>query len=211
MPTGYTADVQNGKISDFQTFALQCARAFGALVEMRDDPRDAPLPERIEPHGYCANQFREALDEINRLSRMTPVEVEAAATKDHADAAERWGKRRQDRIDQRARYEAMLAKVEAWTPPSDDHEGLKKFMAEQLRESINFDCTDYPDPEPVAQQPGDWLWAQLAEAGASLVRYEKEWRKEVERANDKDKWLQDLRASLTTTSPDNPTAVSEKD
>ena len=30
----------------------------------------------------------------------------------------------------------MLAEVRVWQPPSDDHEGLKRFMAEQLSMSI---------------------------------------------------------------------------
>lgn len=48
MPTGYTADVQSGKVTDFAEYAMNCARAFGALVLMRDDPSDADIPERFE-------------------------------------------------------------------------------------------------------------------------------------------------------------------
>ena len=38
-------------------------------------------------------------------------------------------------FDGRERYETMLAEVEAWQPPTPDHEELKRFMADQLRES----------------------------------------------------------------------------
>lgn len=38
----------------------------------------------------------------------------------------------------------MLEKVEAWIPPTKDHDHLKEFMITQLRESIDFDCNpDY--------------------------------------------------------------------
>jgi len=37
MPTGYTADLNDGKQVTFQEFTMKCARAFGALIEMRDD------------------------------------------------------------------------------------------------------------------------------------------------------------------------------
>jgi hypothetical protein len=47
MPTGYTAPIADGMT--FEQFALGCARAFGALVTMRDEPSDAPIPERLEP------------------------------------------------------------------------------------------------------------------------------------------------------------------
>ena len=45
MPTGYTADIQDGKITTLREYALSCARAFGALIMMRDDPHDAPIAD----------------------------------------------------------------------------------------------------------------------------------------------------------------------
>lgn len=47
MPTGYTYPVCEGKITEFPDFALSCARAFGALISMREEPMDAPLPDEI--------------------------------------------------------------------------------------------------------------------------------------------------------------------
>ena len=35
MPTGYTAAVCSGEITEIKDFALSCARAFGALITMR--------------------------------------------------------------------------------------------------------------------------------------------------------------------------------
>lgn len=49
MPTGYTNRIQNGEITEFKDFALACARAFGALISMRDDALDAPMPAEILP------------------------------------------------------------------------------------------------------------------------------------------------------------------
>jgi hypothetical protein len=51
MPTGYTAAVADGTITEFPDFAMQCARAFGTLVLMRDEPQDAAIPEKFEPAG----------------------------------------------------------------------------------------------------------------------------------------------------------------
>ena len=41
MPTGYTSGVQDGSIKHFNEFVWDCARAFGSLIHMRDDRRDA--------------------------------------------------------------------------------------------------------------------------------------------------------------------------
>ena len=45
MPTGYTAGILEGET--FEQYALQCAKAFGALVMMRDEPSDAPIPDQF--------------------------------------------------------------------------------------------------------------------------------------------------------------------
>jgi len=60
MPTGYTYPVVEGKITEFSDFALSCARAFGALITMRDDPHDTPIPETFEPSDYNAKKLAEA-------------------------------------------------------------------------------------------------------------------------------------------------------
>lgn len=77
MPTGYTASVQDGKITEFRDFAMQCARAFGATITMRDDPSDAPIPEAFEPENYNAKRLIEAQEEIARLNAMTDDEKAA--------------------------------------------------------------------------------------------------------------------------------------
>ena len=55
MPTGYTAKIADGQT--FEEFILSCARAFGALVEMRDEPADAPIPEEFKPSAYHTTQI----------------------------------------------------------------------------------------------------------------------------------------------------------
>lgn len=50
MPTGYTWDIKD-EIT-FEQFIMNCARAFGALVEMRDEPRDKKIPDELKPSDY---------------------------------------------------------------------------------------------------------------------------------------------------------------
>lgn len=62
MPTGYTAAIADG--IDFKTYALSCARAFGALVEMRDEPANAPIPEEFKPSSYYVTSLASAREEV---------------------------------------------------------------------------------------------------------------------------------------------------
>ncbi len=52
MPTGYTQAIVDNPNLSFKSFVLQCSRAFGALVTMRDDDNNAPIPDEIKPDDY---------------------------------------------------------------------------------------------------------------------------------------------------------------
>ena len=65
MPTGYTAYVQEG--ATFEEFVWRCARNFGALVTMRDEPTDVPVPDAFTPSKYHLEQIAVLEQEIIRL------------------------------------------------------------------------------------------------------------------------------------------------
>jgi hypothetical protein len=195
MPTGYTADVQSGKITRFEDFAMQCARAFGALLMMRDDPLDAPVPEEFKPSDY----YREALDRnekrLAELKAMSPAAIIAASRAAQSDALARHEAHEAGKAEHRARYEAMLAKVRAWTPPTPEHEGLRAFMEQQLTESIRFDCRPWGPPEQ--RSPAAWYELELSDAEQAVARSRKALADEIERTEGRNRWLADLRRSLT--------------
>lgn len=197
MPTGYTADVQDGKVTKFSDFAWRCARAFGALITMRDDPGSAAIPGAFKVDDYYAKSAQDDEVKIGRVLLMADVDCEAAALKAHTDAVAYAAEYAETKKLQRARYQAMIAKVEAWTPPSQDHEGMKKFMLKQLAESLEFDCGgDYsPTVEPLLSGH-DWRLRQLALANESLIRSRESLRKEEERVATRNKWIRELRESL---------------
>lgn len=90
MPTGYTHEVQSGEVTDFPTFTMQCARAFGALIMMRDDPSDAQIPEQFEPSDYNRRARERAVAELQRLQNLTWDEIGAAARADYDAAVRCW-------------------------------------------------------------------------------------------------------------------------
>ena len=196
MPTGYTADVQDGKITEFADFAMACARAFGACISMRDDPHDAAIPDEFEPSDYNAKALADASIKLAALEALTPEERQSAADNENAAALKAWNDRAADRIQRRERYEAMLEKVNAWTPPTTDHDGLKEFMIEQLSSSIEFDCRDSYDKKPSPKGVADWYADAIASANNAIAYHAKAQAEEVERAQKRTNWVTDLRASL---------------
>lgn len=196
MPTGYTVDVIDGKITDLRSFALQCARGMGALIMMRDDPWDAPIPEEgFKPSLYNADRLKEAEAERQRLYNMTDAEADDAAKVEFAEkqaAKQEWLVKRRE---QRARYQAMIALVEPW---ERSPEGLKDFMLEQLRTGMEFDCPEgdrYYD-EPVEQSGTEWRKAKLERVHKDIMYHAKGDAEERARTDVRNAWIAQLRASL---------------
>lgn len=196
MPTGYTAILMD-RGQTFPEFIMGCARAFAALIEMRDSPNDAPIPDKFEPSDYHAKRLIESREALAKLKAMTEVEREAfGRAKKVADMErlEQWLEK--DRA-QNKRLEVMASQVHAWTPPTSDHQGLKDFMLQQI--SISKNNLDYIQTElfQATDRPASAYYvAALSEAARSIKRHTEEHDKECERAKSRTEWLQQLRASI---------------
>ena len=194
MPTGYTAAIGEG--ITFEKFVLSCARAFGALIEMRDDPMDAPIPEKFEPSNHNVEELNRAQRRMGELRAMTALaaQIGADAAYEAEDAA--YAKRRAGKLALKAKYEAMLAQVNAWQAPTPNHIGLKDFMAKQIIDSIGFDCCEYPEDRPKKLTGPEWLAEEIARAQWDIDYHTKHHAEEVERVNSRNEWVAALRDSL---------------
>lgn len=194
MPTAYTAPVNDGSITTLRGYALRCARAMGALISMRDEPLDAPLPTKLTPSSWNADKLAECRQRLAELRAMTNAEKKASAKKWNAEneVSRQRALSKNARI--RANYEAMTAKVEAW---DGGPEGLKSFMLEQLRQSLDFDVSDDPlRYYPASRSVDEWFDAELKETLRQIEYHDKENRAEVERVAERQAWLDQLRSSL---------------
>jgi hypothetical protein len=70
--TGYTATLTE-KDQTFEQFVWACARNFGALITMRDDPMDAPVPELFELRSYYSERVEEARKELQAFGNCSDV------------------------------------------------------------------------------------------------------------------------------------------
>lgn len=197
MPTGYTAAVQDGSITELAPFALQCARAFGALVMMRDEPSNAAIPEEFAPTDFHAQSLEKAMAKQSMLLAMTPDEAATAALSDFtakvAYRAEDHAKRQQHM----ERYTAMMIKVITWKAPTPDHEPMRNFMIKQLEESIDFDCSDVYEGRPPAEQVGEeWLAERLECAVRDIDYHTEKHAAELKRNAERNAWVKALRESL---------------
>lgn len=195
MPTGYTYKVQNGETTSFKDFAMECAKAFGVCIDLKDTP-NAEIPEKIEPdecYLYWYNEARSALEEFCQLSDQ---EKESRYNEYCKEEEKRAKNRRDTKKLEKERYEAMLKKVRAWQPPSSEYENMKAFMIEQLEDSIDFDCRESSFDYPELPCFEEWAEKRKKRLRENITKYWGEWQEEKLQAESRTNWLKLLRESI---------------
>jgi hypothetical protein len=196
MPTIYTSDIRDG--ISFKTFALNCARAFGACVEIRDEPGGGEkIPEAFKASDYHLKKAIEDCNKLLVLNNMTPAEAEREALAAWQQAEKYRLAKLEEIKNLRASYEAMLVQVIAWAPPTADHAGLRDFMIKQIEISIECDCRTICSIAPRKRLTGsEWAAQQRDELLELIADSEREYANEVRKAAERTAWVQSLKMSL---------------
>lgn len=196
MPTAYTASVVDGNVTDFKQFALSCARAFGALIEMRDEPMDAPIPDELKADTYYEKRLAESKKRLAEIQVMTDADADALANEEYREILRTHAENLARQTEEKVRIGMMLAKVRAWSPPTEDHAGLKSFMIEQLTISMPYESTS---PPPMLLNGAAWRKQETDRLAKDIVYQSIKALKESERSIGRHEWLRQLRNSLGQT------------
>ena len=195
MSTGYTAVIGEKEDVSFREFALKCSRAFGALVEMRDEPMDAPIPSEFKPSSYHKDEFAKACKAFYGSMGMRNDEAERLANKDYVSQLESHAEYVEKNRALSVKYGGMLAKVAKWQSPSSDHDNYRDFMISQSEESLQHDC-GYEHEAPKKLTGAEYRSNLVERAKRDMGYHKKEFASEVKRAKERAKWVQDLVSSL---------------
>lgn len=196
MPTGYTADVADGKITSFKEYALQCARAFGACITLRDEPLSSEIPE-FEADDYYLKSLQEEKQRLAEFMAMNQEQRQELYQK-QCDNNKKIAEEEIERIAKvRERYEAMLAKAKAFKPPSAKHHSFAIFLVEQLEESIRHDCnSDYYSKLQEYPKYEEWEKEYISDLEWSINYYEEAYKKNLKNVEDRNKWVKQLKEAL---------------
>lgn len=206
MPTGYTADVENGEITTLKEYMYRCARAFGGFVHQREDPLDAELkyPEldihyeqwAIEREEENLRYWETASDEDIRYRIEENQRKEYEHNKEALKMYEAHNKR----------YDDMLSKVQAWQPPTDEHQKIKEFAIEQLtisRRSDDFVDKYYRQPilefESQSTNPINIETLReehLIDSEKSILTYQKQIKEKKQKHQETLEWIDQFFGSL---------------
>ena len=204
MPTGYTAGIIDGTTETFQDFAKQCMRAFGATIHMRDESMNKEYEPRT-PSDYHTKALNAANEKLKQADKLTDSEI-IKTLKKQIEESKTYHTNRISEINiARKKLNEFLVKAKCFTPPTEDHEGIAKFMIEQIETTIKHDGdTDYHDKElakiddQLNNINADDIRAEMvANAKRDIEYHSKEHNAELKRCEDSNKWVTDLLAVLT--------------
>lgn len=198
MPTGYTAKLMESG-QTFPEFAMTCARAFGACILMRDDDMDVPIPEKFEPSNYHLEAIEKAKAQLQQFEAMSIGERWQYGIDQKVEQLRQNNEWLEKEKAENARIDAMIAEVNNWVPPTEEHEEMKRFMLDQLKISRN--TLTYQEERLKAlnnKDPKTFYLDAVQRAEHDIAYHTAEHAKEVQRTNERTRWVQQLRESLST-------------
>ena len=197
MPTGYTAGIIDGKITTFEQFATQCSRAFGATMHMRDNPLDSPYEPRT-PSQYYVNSLqsqREKLEEMKTMTDEAIVQDFENLLNDSLKYHERELEKTKVNL---GRLNSIMESAKSWVPPTEDHEGVRDYMIDQLEITIKADGDPSYHVNKIVQakkeleegiDPKVYREEKIKEIEDRISYYEGEVQKELERCKQSNDWM----------------------
>jgi hypothetical protein len=196
MPTGYTNKVSEGKEKTLKGYALECARAF--FIECRDSNDKITLNKKADTKYYDEKikKIKEELKSLNKMSNS--VDFQFAADNEHKEYMKIIEQINKDRLEMKARYLAMLDKIQKWKVTSDLM-NLKKFMIQQLQDSIEWDCsTDHINNNiSLKKKTGkEWYNDKYKKLDNDLLYCEKERQKIIDATKKRNVFVKQLMESL---------------
>lgn len=204
MPTGYTYKVMDGSITELNQFVLQCARAFGALVHMRDDDMDAPI-RLAQTSDYYKKMLDEAKAELDAIIAVTDPAKQADLGRERVQRdlkrAREFLKEQEEENARNHRMQTLVSEYEA--PPN--WLKLKGFMREQLSISLHSDRALTLQRESIVEMERvlndetkmiETYHQLIKDAQRDVNYYEKELQKDYSRAEERNAMIIELFESL---------------
>ena len=132
MPTGYTEYIEDGEITTGQEFLKLCTRAFGVVIDQKEESLSNPTHTKFEPDSYYEKRYNEAVDKLKAAKDMTFDEVLSQMVERHAKKISDYKRCAEKETEINRKYQKVRDEVEQWIPPTKNHNGIKKFALEQI-------------------------------------------------------------------------------
>lgn len=203
MPTGYTAYIEDGDITTGKEFLKLCTRAVGVAIDQKDDPLSVPTKTKFEPSQYYIDAYNEACAELRDARSVSFNDAKLRLKSKYHKKIEDYKKLAEKYSDLRNKYLKVRQEVEAWTPPTPEHDGLKKFALEQIdmcipsTERITEFINKSKEPLDLSDEAiTKFIEDNISQCKSSVEYYKKSMGAEYERVKEKQEWMDKFLVSL---------------
>ncbi len=203
MPTGYTAHIEEGEITTGKEFLRLCTRAFGIAIDVKDEPLSTPTPSSFEPSPFYKESYDKALKKLEEVNKMTFDEAKVQMRADYEKRISNYKRYAERETAMNEKYAKVRKEVEEWIPPTEEHEGLKKFALEQIDmcvtkqeyidEYLEKSKEEFDDSDEAVQ---NYINDIVDYYQRGIERSYKSWQKELERTRSKNEWMTKFLESL---------------
>ena len=136
MPTSYTANVANGKITSVKEYIESCIPAF--MIYFRDK-QNINVREPLKFEFFYNDKLTQAKKEYANFVNSSEEQKSFFYKRYRDQHFEYVHKRIQENKEAISRYENMLFKLSNFKSPSQDHDAFVKFLNSKLNDSIEID------------------------------------------------------------------------
>lgn len=203
MPTGYTAYIEDGDITTGKDFLKLCTRAFGVAIDQKDDPLSVPTKTKFEPSQHYIDAYNRACDALRDAKTISFNEAKLRLKSKYHKKVDDYKRLAEKYSDLRNKYLKVRQDVETWTPPTSEHDGLKKFALEQIDMCIpsNKTIAEFINKSNEPLDLSDEAIAKFIEDNISQCKnsveyYKKSMDAEYERVKEKQEWMDKFLKSL---------------
>jgi len=197
MPTGYTAGILDGTTKDFNQFAKHCSRAF--IMHLRDEPMDSEYKKR-EVSDYHIKAIEKAKEELKQADSLLDEELIIKEKNRLIDSKKYYLDREVKIKTDKIKLESFLKKAKAYIPPTDKHQGIADFMIEQIKKTIDVDCSGTYHVTTLQEiyleikniNAKDIRSKIRAQADKDIAYHTKEHEADIKRCDEHNQWYEDF-------------------
>lgn len=203
MPTGYTAFIEDGDITNGKDFLLLCSRAFGVAMELRDEPLSVSTPTKFEPQKWYKTRYEDALKQLKKGRNITFAEAKRRRRSEYVESVKSAKENINCMTEINKRYARVRKQVESWVPPTESHQGIKDFALNQIDMCI-YQEDDFTFYQEIIDRPFDdsdeavcrYINAYVGDLKDRAKCAKLAYDEEIKRANEKTQFMQQFVNSL---------------
>lgn len=134
MPTGYTASIENGRITTGKDFLNSCCREFGICMGNNKLPLDEDFLSRFndDDDNYYTRRLEEAKRTLEKYQSILDEDLQKEIDEKYESNINSANEYIEECNKKNLMYKKVKKEVMDWKPPTSEHENLKKFALDQI-------------------------------------------------------------------------------